>query len=96
MCSAAHLRATVRMAQAFSNGWPAVSSADVVEEVRNEGTRFLRYVTDDMAVAVCCSVLQCVAVCCSVLQCVAVCRGALQSIVNHVAVCCSVLQCVAV
>jgi len=25
-----------------------------------------------MAVAVCCSVLQCVAVCCSVLQCVAV------------------------
>jgi len=34
-----------------------------------------------LAVAVCCSVLQCVAVCCSVLQCVAV--------------CCSVLQCVA-
>ena len=37
---------------------------------------------EDLRVAMCCSVLQCVAVCCSVLQCVAV--------------CCSVLQCVAV
>ena len=30
------------------------------------------------AIAVCCSVLQCVAVCCSVLQCVAVCCSVLQ------------------
>jgi len=61
------------------------------------------------AVAVCCSVLQCVAVCCSVLQCrndgthvhmskvsmfwVYVCTSVLQCVVL---VCCSVLQCVAV
>ena len=30
------------------------------------------------AIAVCCSVLQCVTVCCSVLQCVAVCCNTLQ------------------
>jgi len=96
MCSAAHLRATVRMAQAFSNGWPAVSSADVVEEVRNEGTRFLRYVTDDMTVAGCCSVLQCVTVCCSVSWCVAEYRLSRCSVLQCVAVCCSMLQCVAV
>jgi len=64
------------------------------------------------AVAVCCSVLQCVAVCCSVLQCVAVCCSVLQCVshtfVVHmllplhtpvlqcVSVYCSVLQCVAV
>jgi len=44
------------------------------------------------AIAVCCSVLQCVAVCCSALQCVAECFGVFWC----VAVCCSVLQCVAV
>jgi len=42
-----------------------------------------------LAVAVCCSVLQCVAVCCSALQ---MCCSVLQCI----AVCCSVLQCAAV
>ena len=55
-----------------------------------------------LAVAVCCSVLQCVTVCCGVLQCVAVCCSVLQcvtvccSVLPCVAVCCSVLQCVAV
>ena len=43
----------------------------------------------DFALAVCCSVLQCVAVCCSVLQCVAVCCSVLQC----AAVRCSDLQC---
>ena len=52
------------------------------------------------AVAVCCSVLQCVAVCCSWCA-VAVCCSVLQCVVVccswcAVAVCCSVLQCVAV
>jgi len=55
-----------------------------------------------IAVAVCCSVLQCVAVCCSVLQCAAVCCCVFQcvavccSVLQCVAVCCSVVQCVAV
>jgi len=48
--------------------------------------------TDDLCVAVCCSVLQCLAIRCNVLQCVAVCCSVLQ----YVAMCCSVLQCVAV
>ena len=61
------------------------------------------------ALAVCCSVLQCVAVCCSVLQCVSCdlydmayscvceqCVAVCCSVLQCVAVCCSVLQCVAV
>ena len=55
------------------------------------------------AVAVRCSVLQCVGVCWSVLYCVVVCCSMLQcvvvcccSVLQCVAVCCSVLQCVAV
>ena len=50
--------------------------------LRKPTSRFLSPVLRIWAVAVCCSVLQCVTVCCSVLQCVAV-R-------------CSALQCVAV
>ena len=57
--------------------------------------------TGFMAIAVCCSVLQCVLVCCSVLQCAVVCYSVLQcvavlccSVLRCVAVCCSVLQCV--
>ena len=61
-----------------------------------------------IAVAVCCSVLQCGGVCCSVLQCGGVCWSVLQCVavwcsvmewcrvVQRGAVCCSVLQCVAV
>ena len=60
------------------------------------------------AVAVCCSVLQCVAACCSVLQCVAVCCSVLQyckfvypkilrsTRADSSCHCCSVMQCVAV
>ena len=52
------------------------------------GVHFSKKYWDDVAVAVCCSVLQCVEVCYSVLQCVTVCCSVLQC----VAVCCSVLQ----
>jgi len=69
-----------------------------LHRVRPTGVRWIK-----CAVAVCCSVLQCVAVCCSVLQCVAVCCSVLQCVAVWfevikcaVAVCCSVLQCVAV
>jgi len=52
------------------------------------------------AVAVCCSVLQCVAVCseshASQEQVISKCNSVCCSVLQYVAVCCSVLQCVAV
>jgi len=50
----------------------------------------------EVAVAVCCSVLQCVAVCCSVLQCVTVLTHENVCCGVALALCCSVLQCVMV
>jgi len=64
----------------------------------NDCSSIITYIThlamhdSGYAVAVWCSVMQCVAVCCSVLQYFVVCCSVLQC----VAVCCSVLQCVAV
>ena len=59
---------------------------------------------EEVRVAVCCSVLQCVAVCCTVLAtifrivttCSSVCEEVTRCVLRCVAVCCSALQCVAV